>query len=306
MDPSVEKPLIRKDAFVLTNERFKTPKTSMLAFHFEPKLYRSTSARLKESAIEHFSIEGKDVYLIDQFFPENEAKSLREYSSQATFSRSSYASHESREQGEEPALSMNNKEKWEFFAHPPEAIQEIFKLLGFLSQQLEADISTLPWDLCEQSICASAVATNRIERVSHESMELGKHEDFNTERGVPFGIPVLYAKDLQYYDSQFTNGDIGKPLLISVMIYATSDDFKPEYGMGTVYYKSDGEQVLQTDCKHMRIVIFEGDIVHSIQESLLPAEIKVWRISYVFKLIVNPKKEKHSVRSALHELLSKH
>lgn len=295
----IEAPGIRKDTFILTNDRFNTPKTSMLVFHFEQQPTSSMDSRVKNCTKERFSVEGKDVYFFDHFFQESEDRDLREYSRQATFSRSSYASHESREQGEEPALSMNNKEKWEFFAHPPQAIKEVYKFLGWLAYRMDADISTLPWDLCDPSICASAVATNRIERVSHASMELGKHQDFNTEKGVPFGIPILYSKEKAYYHSKFVNGETGKPLLVSLMVYAASEDFKPEYGMGTVYYKGNGEIALQTDCRHMRIVIFEGDIPHAIEESRLPPNVKVWRISYVFKLILNPKKENLSMRELL-------
>lgn len=296
--------VIKKDLFILTNERFNTPKTSMLVFHFEPQVFNSIESRLRECTIEHASIDGKDIYFMDQFFPNKESDDMREYSRTAKFSRSSYASHESQEQGEEPALSMNNKEKWEFFANPPQAIKEIYKLLSLLAYRMDVDISTLPWDLCDPSICASAVATNRIEKVSKASMDLGKHQDYNTEKGVPFGIPILYAKEKAYYDSKFVNGDVGKPLLISFMLYAASEDFNPSYGMGTVYYKSNGEEAFRTNCKHMRCIFFEGDILHSIEESKIPKDLKVWRISYVFKLLINPKKEHESIRQVLRKVFN--
>lgn len=298
--------VLRKDSFILTNERYHTPKTSMLVFHFEPQLFESMKSRLGTSTIEHSSIEGKDVYVLDNFFQKQENEDLREYSRNAKFSRSSYASHESQEQGEEPALSMNNKEKWEFFANPPQAVKEVYKLLAFFAYRMNADISTLPWDLCDQSICASAVATNRIERVSAISTDLGKHQDYNTEKGIPFGIPILYSKEKVYYNSQFVNGAPGKPLLISLMLYAASEEFKPSYGMGTVYYKSTGEQALRTDCKHTRCIFFEGDILHSIEQSQLPSDIKVWRISYVFKLLFNPKKEQESMRQAFYKAIKEY
>lgn len=300
---SSETPIIRKDSFILTNERYKNPKTSMLVFHFEPKSFRSIEQRLARSSIEHHSVESKDIYTIDQFFQKDEEDLMREFSKNAKFSRTSYASHESREEGEEPALSMNNKEKWEFFANPPLPFKEIYKLLGMLSHELDADISTLPWDLCDQAICASAVATNRIEKVSKKSMELGKHQDFNTEKGTPFGIPILYAKENGIYDSQFVNGATGKPLLISFMLYAADEKFNPEYGMGTVYYKNNEEEALRTQCKHMRLVFFEGDILHSIEEAKLPSHVKTWRISYVLKLLFNPKNANQSMRTAFYEFL---
>lgn len=268
-----ETPKIRKerDSVTLLNERYNTPNTSLLLFHFEPQLYASSDLRLKNCSVQRSSIEGKDLYIFDDFFTENESTVLRKYSREATFSRSSYACQESREKGEEPARSMNNKEKWEFFAKPPQPIKEIYKLFGTFANRINADISTLPWDLCDQSICASAVATNRLERASRESMEMGKHEDFNTEKGIPFGIPVLYEKEKTFFPGNFVNGAQGNPWLVSFMIYATEENFLvPEYGIGTIFCKKDGEIVTKADCRHMRFVLFEGDILHSIEESKIP------------------------------------
>lgn len=293
-----------KDSVTLLNERYNTPNTSLLLFHFEPHQYISTDLRLKNCLVERTSIEGKDLYIFDDFFTENESTILRNYSRDATFSRSSYACQESREKGEEPARSMNNREKWEFFAKPPQPIKEIYKLFGTFANRINADISTLPWDLCDQSICASAVATNRLERVSKESMDMGKHEDFNTEKGIPFGIPVLYEKEKTFFPGSFVNGDPGKPWLVSFMVYATEENFLvPEYGIGTIFCKKNGEVVTKADCHHMRFVLFEGDILHSIEESKIPSEISTWRVSYVFKLIINPKEANRSMRTAFYELL---
>ncbi|MDQ3239261.1 MAG: hypothetical protein M3P33_01940 [bacterium] len=279
-----------KDSVTLLNDRYNTPNTSLLLFHFEPHPYVSSDLRLKDCSIQHNSIEEKDLYIFDQFFLESESANLRTYSKNATFSRSSYACQESREKGEEPARSMNNKEKWEFFAKPPQPIKEVYKLLGMFANRINADISTLPWDLCDQSICASAVATNKLERASKESMEMGKHEDFNTEKGIPFGIPILYEKEKTFYPGNFINGAPGNPWLVSLMVYATEDNFLiPEYGLGTIFCKKDGEIAAKADCCHMRFVLFEGDILHSIEESKIPPEISTWRVSYVFKLIINPR-----------------
>lgn len=200
---------------------------------------------------------------------------------------------------------MNNKEKWEFFAKSPQAIKEIYKLLGILSHRMNADISTLPWDLCDQNICASAVATNKLQSASRESMEMGKHEDFNTEKGIPFGIPILYKKEKTFFPGSFVNGDPGNPWLISLMVYATEDNFlATEYGMGTIFCKKNGEIASKADCRHMRFVLFEGDILHSIEESKIPPEVSTWRVSYVFKLIINPREEsKKSLRTVFYELL---
>lgn len=301
-----EAPKIRKekDSVVLLNERYNTPNTSLLLFHFEPLPFVSSDLRLKDCSIEHFSVEKKDIYIFDNFFIEKEGISLRDYSRNATFSRSSYGSQESREKGEEPARSMNNKEKWEFFAKPPQPIKEIYKLLGLLALRMNADICTLPWDLCDQNICASAVATNRLERVTKESMDMGKHEDFNTEKGIPFGIPILYEKEKKFFPGNFINGDPGKPWLVTLMVYATEDNFLvPEYGIGTIFCKKNGEIALRGDCRHMRFVLFEGEILHSIEESKIPSQINTWRVSYVFKLMINPREAGKSMKTAFYDFL---
>ncbi len=292
------------------NDRYNTPNTSLLLSHFDPAPpppppHSSSESRLKECSIQRTSIEDKDLYIFDKFFTENESADLRTYSRNASFSRNSYACQESREKGEEPARSMNNKEKWEFFAKPPQAIKEIYKLLGILSHRTNADISTLPWDLCDQNICASAVATNKLQSASRESMEMGKHEDFNTEKGIPFGIPVLYKKEKAFFPGSFVNGAPGNPWLISLMVYATEDNFlATEYGMGTIFCKKNGEIASKADCRHMRFVLFEGDILHSIEESKIPPEVSTWRVSYVFKLIINPREESEkSLRTVFYELL---
>lgn len=298
-DTGSQAPKIRKDkdSIVLLNERYNTPNTSLLLFHFEPTLYPSSMRRLKGCSIQHHSVEDKDVYLFDDFFLMQECTDLRTYSRNAAFSRMSYASQSSREQGEEPARSMNNKEKWEFFAKPPQVIQETYKLLSTLAEQMDADISTLPWDLCDQNICASAVATNRLESVSKESMDMGKHEDFNTQTGIPFGIPVLYPSDKTMYPGNFENGSSGYPWLVSLMVYATEENFlAPDYGIGTIFCKKNGEVAVKADSRNARFVLFEGEILHSIEESRIPAGVKSWRISYVFKLIINPRKAGQSMK----------
>lgn len=193
-----ETPKTRKDTAIVTSDRYKTPKTSPLIFHFEPASFASPDLRLQECVIEHTSIEGKDVYLFDDFFLDEEAQELRDFSTKSEFSRTIFAEHYSRTQGEEPARAMDNKEKWRFFANPQQSVKEIYKLLNFIAYRLDADVTTLPWELYDQDICAPAVATNRIENLSHESMELGKHEDYSPESGIPFGI-LFYIQRIQLY-----------------------------------------------------------------------------------------------------------
>lgn len=303
---SLEIPTIRKEkeSIVLLNDRYNTPNTSLLLFHFEPHRYASSEIRLKETSIQRYSIEEKSIYIFDDFFLESESACMREHSKNASFSRFSYASQESREKGEDPARSMNNKEKWEFFAKPPQPIKEIYKLFQTLSELMNADISTLPWDICDENICASAVATNRVERVSRESMEMGKHEDINPEEGIPFGIPILYSKDHSHFASNFVNGAVGHPWLVSFMLYTTEDNFLfPDYGAGTVFCSSAGETEITVDCRHTRFVLFESDILHAIAESKIPLDVHTWRVSYVFKLMINPREADQNMKDSFYKVL---
>ncbi len=297
-----EEPKIKKDVLTLLDAHYQQPNTSLLIFRFEPHPFSSTESRLRGSAIKHASIEGKDLYLIDRFFQDAEGKEMQTFSQTASFSRNSYGSPEAIARGEKPARSMNGKERWQFFSNPPAAIREVYKLFGLFAHSLNADITTLPWELCNPSAHGSpAVIANKLEEASFESMELGKHQDCNPERNVPCGIPVLYSQDQALHPTQFINGAPGRPWLISVMVYTADEEFRPEYCMGTVFYQNDGTLAVKANCVNMRLVIFEGDIFHSIEESKIPPEVKTWRISYVYKLIVNPKEENQNVKAGFLE-----
>lgn len=301
-----DEPIIRKDMAVLTDDYFKTPKTSLLQFHFEPHPFVDTEQRLKTANTQHYDVEGKEVYTFDSFFNAQESQEMRHYSNTTGFSRRIYAKEASRNKGEEPARSMDNKEKWEFFAHPPQAVKEIYKLLSLFAYQLDADIATLPWELCSTTTGAPAVATNRIENLSEESMQMGKHRDYDTEEGVSFGLPILYPQkneEISFYENSFVNGAIGKPWLVSLMFYTTEENFSPQYGLGTAFYKDDGTLALRTDTQHMRMILFEGNLIHGIEASKLPEGIKTSRVSYVFKLSMNPRKPNVSLKTAFRNLI---
>ena len=300
---SAEAPKIRKESATLTNPAFNTPNTSLVMFHFEPHTYPSTEAHLKRSSIAQHTIQGKELYIFEDFFKKEEGDETRLFSEQAQFSKAIYADQTSKEQGEEPARAMDNREKWMFFAKPPESIKELYRLLSSFGEYAGCDIATLPWDLNDGHITASAIATNRIERLSNESMHLGAHEDYNTEKGVPFAIPVLYSKEGAIHPKSFVNGAAGRPWFVSLMFYATAANFKPEFGLGTVFFEKKDVIATQSNCTHMSFVLFEGDIIHGIQESRVPADTKTWRVSYVFKLLMNPLNEGQCIKQQFHDWL---
>lgn len=301
----MEKCSIKKGSTFLLNDYYNTSKTSLLIFHFDPFLFHSTEERMRQSSIRHVDIEGKDLYVVDDFFSKHEAESIRSFSEKATFSIHSYGSEEAIAKGERPARSMNSKERWNFFSSPPEGIQEFYKLLANMAYLMDAEITTLPWDLCAQGTNTSSVVGNFLEQVSYQSMELGKHRDSYPKKGISFGIPILYEKEEKlFYDSTFINGEEGKPWVISAMIYVTEENFLSHYQMGTVFYKDNEKECLFTECHNARVVFFEGDILHSIEESKIPSDLKTWRVSYVFKLVINPKDKHLSMKQKFSEIFN--
>lgn len=299
-----EIPKLRKESAEIVSERYKTTKSIPLIFHFEPAPFQSPALRLHDSDIRHVEIEGGDVYTFNGYFLDEEGDELRKISSQGKFERTIYADHDSKQQGEEPAYAMSNQEKWKFFSQPPSAIKEIFKLLCYLADKLNASITTLPWELYDADVCVPTFATNLIKQACADSETLGKHEDYNTEKGgVCFSIPRLYGDHSKAHPLKFVNGEAGKPWLVTIMVYATSEDFLSEYGLGTVFCKKDGEVFLREECRHMSFVLFEGQIVHGVARSTIPAGITPWRVSYVLKLVINPKKENDSMKQKFCELI---
>ncbi len=288
----------------ITDERYKDPKSIPLVFRFCPEFLGDIHHRMEKCSIQNISIEGKDLYLIDRFFTPNEAQEMRQFSNTATFSREIFASSDSKQGGQKPTSSMNSKEKWAFFANPPKAVQEFYNLLSVLSHQLDADITTFPWDLFHGNMCSPAVNTNQIREHSKENMELDKHKDADPQdKGIAFGIPILYEKEKAYFPKNFVNGAPGKPWLVTAMLYSTAENFLPEYGMGTVFYKSCGERAFRAECLHTRLVLFEVDIIHGVESSSLPQDVSTERISYVFKLTFNPRKQDQSVKQNFSRLV---
>ncbi|CCB89512.1 hypothetical protein SNE_A16350 [Simkania negevensis Z] len=121
------------------------------------------------------------------------------------------------------------------------------------------------------------------------------------KRIICFAIPVLHKSEQEFHKTNFVNGDVGKPLLLTAML-STSEKYLPEYGLGTAYYDHSGKKVFSSDCIDMRLILFEGDIMHGVEASHLP-EKGAWRISYVFKLLLNPKQSSQNIKESLKKLL---
>lgn len=299
----MELPKIHKASSVLLDDCFKNPKTILLNFHFEPHLFPSIAARLKTCTIQSGAVEDKSYYIIDNFFSATEAKTLQDFSQTAPFSLKIFASDESKAQGERPARAMNSQERWQFFSHPPEAVCSLFRLFNLFASQMDAEISTLPWDLCSENSSSPCFATNFLEEMSTESMEFGKHRDYHPANKIAFGIPLLYGKKEELHPPSFLNGAPGKPHILTFILYSAANTFQSEYGLGTVLYQDSGKEAVRVACEDTRLLIFEGDLIHSIEESKLPPDIETWRVSYVFKLVFNPMKENLSMKQQFSNML---
>ncbi|MBI3236611.1 MAG: hypothetical protein HYZ48_02765 [Chlamydiales bacterium] len=265
----------------------------MLSFCFPPQFHLCSQKRLENCQIQHLPIEGKDIYILDDFFFPEEEKSVQDYSAHAGFSRNSYGSPEAIVKGEKPARSMDGKQRWQFFSKPPYPIYALYRLFSFLSDQLNAQISTLPWELCDSAGNGSpSVIGNFIEQASPESMLLGKHRDSNPQNGLPFAIPLLYSETPAFHPQSFENGTAGLPWIVTLMLYTHADNFQMDYKMGTTFYDSQ-DNPFSVASRNMRLVLFESDLFHTIESSDIPEEIATWRVSYVFKLLINPLKNEN-------------
>lgn len=148
---------------ILLNQNYNNPKTSLLTFQFNPEDTSDTKQRLIQGAISHHDIDGGDLYLIDDFFSEEEKLALRQFSSSTTYSKFSYGSSDAIERGEKPASAMDNKERWKFFANPPMPLKKIYQLLSMFSNQFSIEITTIPWELCDTKASSPAVIANYLE-----------------------------------------------------------------------------------------------------------------------------------------------
>lgn len=197
---------------------------------------------------------------------------------------------------EESALFRNPLEALTFFSAPPPAFTEIYRLLAGLGHKIGATFTTL----------SPSFSVNFLDGNSRENRDNNIHADIETEKGVPYPIPKLYAPG-KFFPQKFVNGARGNPLCLTLTLYACADNFMPQYLMGTLYYDKMGEPVYCTSSEHMRMVLFESDIMYTAQESNIPEPIDTWRAAYVCKLLINPHAEGQCLRSLLqHELYGKH
>jgi len=294
----VQKIILKKDKVQITHDTYLHPKTNPLVFKFSPAINPEINERSAQTQKKCLFIDHKPIFFMDHFFNQEELISLRNYSLSASFSNNIYGSTESISDGEIPAKAMNSQERWHFFTNPPLAVNQLFHWLSHLAAKLNVEIMTLPWELSNDTTNSPAIATNFLYQMSTTSSQLGIHKDYEPEKLIPFAIPQLYNSSATHFANQFINGAAGHPWMVTIMLYAAHENFEPGYGMGTLFYDDNKQLKHRVDCQHGRIVLFEGDIFHSIEPSFAPPSGEIWRLSYVFKLIFNPNSNASSVRSS--------
>lgn len=90
---------------------------------------------------------------------------------------------------------------------------------------------------------------------------------------------------------------------MTLLLYTTEENFNPNYGLGTSFYNSEDRWHI-VNCKHMNMVFFRDDIFHSLAASNIPNDIKTSRVSYVFKLIMNPTRSNQNIEKELYQFLN--
>jgi len=297
---------IEKDKTVLTHANYQDRQSILTTFRFKPCLSESSIERLNQASKKHISIEGKDLYVLDGFFLDLEGDEMRLVCKNLDFEVPVCAKTENIGKFAFKSRSMNNRGRWQLFSQPPNPFREFYQLLGTLACHLDIEIALHPWFLRGEVSSLPAFVVNYHEGMSAEDEYGDKHCDYEPEKGVCFGIPNLYSKEKELHKSNFVNGAVGKPLLVTAMLYSTSHEYDPKYGMGTAFYENGGKKVFSSDCIDMRLVLFEGDILHGVEKSDIPEGLDVWRISYVFKLTMNPSHSSQDIKAELKKLILKH
>ncbi len=286
----------------LCNKPEYEQKSSFLFFNFLAKNSSEVKERLKKSEIQHVLIDQKSVFTIDGFFTPEEMRCVREFSRACEFNEHSYGSLDTAAIGEKPSLTTDSKQRWSLFFEPPSPICHFYDFLSFLTHELSFEILTMPWALFNGISGSPAIIANKVQEVKVDSMVRGKHKDFDPTKKLAFKIPSLYGGP--EHEECYANGAVGKPYLLTMMIYSIAENFSCGYEMGTAFFSEDGAKMQKALCKDMRIVIFEGDIKHSIAASNMPEGINTWRVSYVYKLVFNPKNKEQSIRQQLTNFLA--
>lgn len=295
---------VSKKTFELLDDLYLASKSSLVGFAINRLDTQLVSSRLSKATVTHQSLGDKEFWVIDGLFNENENVELRQYLNKASFSLKSYGSQQAIDQGEEPSYTMSGKERTLFLSHDFMGMRVFYQFLSFLSISLEAEIATIPWELSDGiSSSSPSIAINKCLQMSTSSQNLGEHKDVDPSSSLSFSVKSLY--DGTSYPKAFENGKIGHPWFVSCILYCCDESFLESYDLGTLLYSDDQSQKAQVTIKPMRLAIFPSDMIHTINASSIPPQVKTWRVSIVFKLMISPKNKQSHLPTLFKSLLSR-
>lgn len=231
-------------------------------------------------------LEGRMLLQIDHFFTKAEGDELRNILVNGDHSVSYPTSAKSFAKGEKPPKSLGEENLRYLLTKPPSAVDAVHKLFSFVAAELNVDISTHPW----HSSPSYPLANNFLTTYDANSASMGWHQDYDPKvDGTVFSLSRKLDDKTKYFDRYFVNGSPGNPWMLSLILYSTAENFKPQYGMGTKFNSLMAAKETIIACEHMRMALFEGDICHAIQEDLLPENVKTWRNTFVWRITLRPK-----------------
>lgn len=255
----------------------------------------STIQRINGIYLKSTTIEEKQIFEIEDFFSIKELENLREVLNY-DYSLPLFASREAELAGEIPTKALSLRvARDSLILKPCLAIKEVLKFLGVLSHLLKAEVLLFPIQIQSNSskVRVRSLTTNFLSSMSEENSLTGLHRDYEPQKGMPF---QFLKTNKTTFANKFINGEKGQPWLISLIIYATDLEFTEENrGLGTIFYSEDQKLSYNCSCKHGKIVLFEGDILHGISPSKDTSSL-LSRVSLVYKVAFLPETDEQSVR----------
>lgn len=252
-----------------------------LSWQFQAYPYLTIQNRLAQAGLQPYLIDDKVLVTVDGLFLESEGEELRKFFKEEQPTIPFASQPDSIAKGEKPPKRFPTDRLFELFENPMPSLDLVHKFFSYIGFKLKMDVSTHPRLWVEFPI---PFANNYLTEANAITEREGWHADYQTAAGLLFDLSKKCAPG--YYSRQFLNGKDDQPFLLSILLYTTSENFDPEFGMGTVF--GDKKDPLKIACKHMRLVIFEGDIMHATQQSYLPEGVTAWRNSFVWRIVFRP------------------
>jgi hypothetical protein len=270
-----------------------------------PKSTFEIESAWKNTARESFEIENKNLSVIDGFFSEKENQSLTQLIKTLSFPETIYASPEAVIDGEIPAKKLHHTKAEQLLLQPPPPLEKLQGLFYLIGEKIKAHTFSTPKKTCIPSLtCTGSITNNFVTHISKETSRLGIHKDYDPEETPQYLLPKIFEPN--FYPASFVNGSENRPYLLTCMLYIHSEYFNPDLdGMGTVFFDKKNTSKYVAKAQQGRLIFFEGNIQHSLQEALREPEDEKWRLSFVWLLAYLPKNpNSQSLKEAWTQLLS--